>query len=141
MGIEEDFVEDKSIPVFSGYAIRVRLPDQPSLSPQGKHIVIQGEPQYDACFTITFPEWAHKIYMGKNQELEVLGADLEKDMIVLFNNYHAKIWEINKEQLYHGMMTQQIEIGYPTSEKIPRYKFTKKYLDNNIEWSYEVISK
>jgi len=144
MGIEIEDNGPPPPPLFKGKAISIRLPDQPQLSPQGKQIIIQGELQWQALWTTTFPDWAHKVHT-KDGELEILGKDLEKDMIIKFphgpDNLELLIKDIDKEQLYCGLMEPKIKIGIPTEKQIPRYKMTRNfYEDNRIEWVAEEIS-
>ena len=140
MGLEIEIEDDGTPPIFTGMAIKVRLPDLPLMSPQGKQIIIQGEPQFQPFWVTTFPDWVHKVFLG-TQELDVLGSDLQKDMMIVTQEGKWLIKEIDKEVLYHGMMMPQFPIGQTTTMKVPRYEFTQKYFsDGHIEWEWKEIS-
>ena len=129
---EENEPQEPSI--YTGFAINVKLPDIPKLSPQGKQIIIKGEPQWEAFNVVTFPDWKHIILIN-NSELKILGKDLEKDMMLITKEGKFLIKDIDKNYLYHGLMNQNFYIGEKALEKIPRYKFTRKYFeDGHIEW-------
>lgn len=117
-------LEEEQRDIFTGTAISIRFPD-----------FIDEKKKNHQFNVITFPEWAHDVYLGDNRKYTVLGKDLQIGMAFNINGILFPIVDIT-EQLYHGEKKQNFKIGYACNiDDIKNYNFTRTVNQQGVnEW-------
>lgn len=130
MGLEvDDIPEDKGPPIFTGNAIDMRFPD-----------FFDDKQQPHQLWIKTFPKWAHVVYI-EDKNYEVLGEDLQIGMAFTINGQLVPIIDV-KPVLYHGMMIQRPQLGFPCDPfKVKKYDFKRTVDQDGINrWEIKELS-